>query len=204
LHDSAPAFFYARLFSAFGLDFSTPHFHDRELDMRKFVGWLGGIASAVITAVLIYHFTAPKPAVPPTTFEGMVIDGAQSVPIKEAMVQFEIEPSATGNGPYHDFTDENGSYKLDVSELPATVKVTLQAQAKGFHESKAVALASLKNDNRTDFVLVPLPTPESTHPGPTPTATPLPTVEGTLPPSVRFHYVPKAVSQRIVFRAAGH
>jgi hypothetical protein len=172
--------------------------------MRKFIGWLGGIASAVITAVLIYHFTAPKPPVPPTTFEGMVIDGGQSVPIKEAMVLFEVEPSAPGNGPYHDFTDENGSYKIDVSELPGTVKVTLRAKARGFHDSNPVSLAALKNDNRNDFVLAPLPSPEPPHPGATPTATPVPTVGGTLPASFKMRYVPKTLSQRIDFRALSH
>jgi hypothetical protein len=159
--------------------------------MRKLIGWLGGIASAVITAVLIYHFTVPKPPTPPTTFEGMVIDGKQSVPIKEAMVLFEVEPGTSGNGPYHDFTDENGSYKMDVSELPSSVKVVLRAQAKGFHESKPVSLAALKNDNRTDFVLIPLPTPEPAHPGPTPT----PAV--TAPGPVKLRYIPKPFSQRI-------
>ena len=159
----------------------------------------------VIASLLIYYFT-PKPPVP-TTFEGMVIDGVQSVPIKQAMVLFEVEPGAPGNGPYHDFTDENGSYKMDVAGLPDTVKVTLRVQAKGFHESRPVALAVLKSDNRTDFVLVPLPTPEP-HPGATPAATPpatpLPTVGATVPPSLKLRYVPKALSQKVDFRAPGH
>jgi hypothetical protein len=128
----------------------------------------------------------------------MVIDGGNSVPIKEAMVQFEVEPSSPGNGPYHDFTDENGSYKLDVSDLPEKVKVTLRAQAKGFHESKPIALAALKNDNRTDFVLVPIPseTPHTSNPAGTPT----PPAQATPVTPIKLRYIPKTFSQKIILK----
>lgn len=161
--------------------------------MRSFVVWVGGIVATVIGGVLIYHFTTPAA---PNTFEGMVIDGAQSAPIKEAMVLFEIEPSSPGNGPYHDFTDENGSYKIDISQLPGTVKVTVRAQAKGFRDSKPVSLASLKTDNRTDFVLEPAPSGGTPHPEASPLATPAVA-------HMALRYVPKALPQKITFQAAG-
>ena len=129
----------------------------------------------------------------------MVIDGGNSIPIKEAMVQFEVEPSSPGNGPYHDFTDENGSYKLDVSDLPDKVKVTLRAQAKGFHESKPIALAALKNDNRTDFVLVPIPT-ETPHTNGNPAGTPTPPPQTTPAPPIKLRYIPKMLPQKIILK----
>lgn len=166
--------------------------------MRSFVIWLGGIVATVVGGLLVYHFTTPRT----NTFEGMVIDGAQSVPIKEARVVFAIEPSSPGNGPYNDFTDENGSYRMDLSQLPRTVKVTMHATAKGFRDSNPVSLAppftliSQTTDNRTDFVLEPLPTQVTAHPVATPAPTP---VVG----HIKLQYVPKAFTRNITFQASG-
>jgi hypothetical protein len=149
--------------------------------MKKFIGWVGGIAAAVISSVLIYYLTRPTPPPPAITFEGMVINGVENAPLKEAMVIFEIKGAASNNGPLHDFTDEHGSYRMDFSGLNKSTGIALHAKAKGFRDPAPILLASIENDNRHDFVLMPLPvaTPAATpvtspNPTHTPAATPLP------------------------------
>jgi hypothetical protein len=148
----------------------------------KFVKWVGGIATPVIIAVLIYHFATPKPVPPPppaptpVTFEGMVINGAVNAPLQGAMVSFEI--SETAGGPYHDFTDEHGSYRIDFAGLKTPVRATLRAEANGFQPSRPVPLTAGNNDNRADFVLHPVPVAPHQESTPTPT----PTVGSTHPP----------------------
>lgn len=135
----------------------------------KFIKWVGGIATPVIVAVLIYHFTTPKapPAPPaPVTFEGMVINGAANAPLQGAMVSFEI--SETAGGPYHDFTDEHGSYRIDFAGLKTPVRATLRAAANGFLPSKPIPLTANGNDNRADFVLHPIAPQTGGTPTPTP------------------------------------
>jgi hypothetical protein len=139
--------------------------------MRKFMGWLGGIAATVIGGVAIWYFTKPPE---PFTFEGMVIDGGGNAPLPKAMVSFEIKDRAQSKGPYHDFTDEHGSYHIDFSGLSKSANVTVKASANGFHESRPVAFASVGNDNRQDFMLTPATAPPP--PGPTTSATPHPLV----------------------------
>ena len=150
----------------------------RSSSFSKFIKWVGGIATPVIVAVLIYHFTTPKPAPPapaPVTFEGMVIKGAANAPLQGAMVSFEI--SETAGGPYHDFTDEHGSYRIDFTGLKTPVRATLRAEANGFQPSRPLSLAANGNSNRADFVLHPVPQQSSGS-----TATPTPTPASTHPP----------------------
>jgi len=144
--------------------------------MKKVMSWVAGIAATVISSVLIYRFTTPKAVPPPPApmvFEGMVIDGAQNAPLKGAMVTFEVKDSAPNTGPLHDFTDDHGSYRKDFSGLDKASTVVLHAQANGFKAASAFTFSALGDDNRRDFVLLPLP---GTGPNgrPAPEATPHP------------------------------
>ena len=146
--------------------------------MKKFISWAGGIVAAVVSGVLIYRLTTPTPVPPPPppmTFEGMVIDGAQNTPVQGAMVTFEIKEISPNSGPYHDFTDEHGSYRKDFSGLDKSSSVVVHAQAHGFGEVRAFTFNPLGGDNLHDFMLMPLPV---AHPGatPPPAATPHPEV----------------------------
>jgi hypothetical protein len=152
--------------------------------ISKFLRWAGGIVGTVIASVLIYHFTTPKPAplpAPPITFEGMVINGAVNAPLQGAMVSFEITDAP--GGPYHDFSDEHGSYRIDFAGLKTTSSAVLRAQANGFQPSQQVSLASIATNNRADFVLHPVP--PSDIPGPGPSPTPQPTMAPHPPIYVR-------------------
>lgn len=160
--------------------------------INKFLGWAAGIAGTVIASVLIYHFTTPAP---PVTFEGMVINGAVNAPLQGAMVSFEI--ADTPGGPYHDFTDEHGSYRLGFNGLKNRSRAVIRAEANGFQPSRPLALASLTSDNRADFVLHPIPA--HTGPGPTPSPTPQPTVN-VRPPI----YVRKSSAQMIRIQPLTH
>jgi hypothetical protein len=126
--------------------------------MGKFLGWLAGILATVIAGWLIWYLEKPKP---PTTFEGMVIDGALNAPVQNAMVSIEIKSSAPNGGPYHDFTDEHGSYRIDFSDLSKSSSVTFQVSAKGFQEPAPASLSIVDTDIRKDFVLTPVATPPS-------------------------------------------
>ena len=142
--------------------------------LNRFLGWAAGIATPVIVAVLIYHFTRPAPVPAPTpsiTFEGMVINGDANLPLQGAMVSFEITDAL--GGPYHEFSDEHGSYRIDFAGLNTSSSAVLRAQANGFQPSDPVSLMSISIDNRADFVLHPLPAvATSGSPGPSPTPQP--------------------------------
>ena len=144
--------------------------------MKSFLTWFGGIAATVIGGVLIYYFTKPTPPPPEFAFEGMVIDGERSVPVKDALVSFEVEGAGAADA-YHDLTDENGSYGIKLSGLSETSKVTLRVHANGYRD-ESKHFASLINDNRYDPILraVPTPPPVTGAHAATPTPTPAPTL----------------------------
>lgn len=153
--------------------------------MKKFISWVGGIAAAVLSAVLISHFNQPPS---PITFEGMVIDQIQNVPLHNAKVSFEVEQNPSSKT-YHDFTDEHGSYKLPFDGLSKASKVIVSVHANGFHDPQPVPLDSLNNSNRVDFELSPLSTPNPTL-KPRPATPPSPLAQ-------RPKYIPKLPVQAI-------
>jgi hypothetical protein len=120
--------------------------------MGKFIGWLGGILAVVIGGWLVWYLTRPPST---TTFEGMVINGDASAPVPGAMVSIEIK-SAPSTEPYHDFTDDHGSYRLDFTGLGRSSNVTIQVTAKGFQRPGPASIGTVALDNRRDFVLTPL------------------------------------------------
>jgi hypothetical protein len=72
--------------------------------------WAGGIASAVIAAVLIYHFTQVKPPVPPPTYPqfgltGLITDSTTKQPIANAIVTASFENNIKSYT-----TDGSGAY----------------------------------------------------------------------------------------------
>jgi len=119
--------------------------------MGKFLGWLGGIAAAVIGGWLVWYLTRP-PAT--TTFEGMVINGTAEAPLANAIVTVEIAGTAD-SGSFHDFTDEHGSYRLDFTGLGKPSGVTVSVEAKGFLAVTPASIRTVGPDNRLDFVMMP-------------------------------------------------
>jgi hypothetical protein len=123
----------------------------REITMGKFLGWLGGILAAVIAGYAIWYFTRPAPT---TTFEGMVINGPQVAPLANAIVSVEFA-GGPNRGPFHDFTDEHGAYRLDFTGLGEVSGVTIAVQAKGFQTAQPASLRKITADTHQDFVLIP-------------------------------------------------
>jgi hypothetical protein len=123
--------------------------------MNKVIGWVAGILATVIGSCLVYYLTRPPTT---TTFEGMVINGEASAPISGALVSLEIKSAANGE-PYHDFTDEHGSYRLDFTGLEKSTTVTIAVTAHGFEALAPASIRAAPLDNRRDFVLTPLSAP---------------------------------------------
>jgi len=157
--------------------------------MGKFIGWLGGMLTAVIGGWLVWYLTRP-PAT--TTFEGMVINGEASAPVAGAMVSVEIK-GIPSSEPYHDFTDEHGSYRIDFTGLSKSSGATGQGQARDFQPAASTAIATVVLDNRHDFVLKPL---AMAGPNPPPPTSPGVAV-GHVPPAAMVKYVPKPAKQAI-------
>jgi hypothetical protein len=129
--------------------------------------WVLGIVAAVISAALVYHFSAPSASPPVITFEGLVIDGEQNTAIGTALVSLELQDRSGQS--YHAFTDDHGSYKILLSGLSKSARATLRVQAKGYRESSRT-IPSLAGENRNDWVLTPLPDASpKTQSRPTPT-----------------------------------
>ncbi|HEY2468555.1 MAG TPA: carboxypeptidase-like regulatory domain-containing protein [Terracidiphilus sp.] len=129
--------------------------------MGKFGSWLAGILGSIIVGVGIYYFTKPKPTpLPPptpvvTTLEGMVYSG--STPVPRAMVAVDLK-GADPNGPIHQVTDENGSYRFEFPGLPTDATAMLQVTANGYQQAEPKSLGSpLATDIRLDFPLIPTP-----------------------------------------------
>ncbi len=132
--------------------------------MGKFWGWLAGVAATVIAGYLTWYFTRPPAPPVVTTFEGMVYSGSKPVP--GAMVAVALTGSAGANGPYHNVTDQNGAYMIDLSGVPANTAATLSVSAAGYAGAQPKQVASpLQNDERIDFplaALIPIPV-QSSH-----------------------------------------
>jgi hypothetical protein len=160
--------------------------------MGKFLGWLGGILATVIAGVAIWHFTRPAPT---TTFEGMVINGPAVAPLANAIVSVEFTGRANG-GPFHDFTDAHGAYRLDFAGLGEVSGVTIAVQAKGFQAAPATTLRKIAADTHQDFVLIP----EGSPPPPPPPPGGTTAGEAHLPMVARMPvYVQKPVTKAFKF-----
>jgi hypothetical protein len=157
--------------------------------MKKFLGWLGGILAAVIATVLGWYFTRPPQT---TTFQGMVINREASAPVSGAMVSIELS-GAPNNQPFHDFTDGNGSYRLDFTNLSKSTTAKIEVTAKGFEVPRPASITSVTMQNRLDFEMTPLPSA-----GPPPP--PPPGGLTHLPLNARPAFIPKVVSQGAIFR----
>lgn len=128
--------------------------------MGSFGKWLAGIVGSIIVGCAIFYLTRPKPVLPPppppavTTFEGLIYSGGAPVP--KAMVAVNLTGDPASNGAAHNFTDDNGSYRIDFTGLPSGTGATLQVTATGYQDAGAKSLASpLQFDNRLDFALTP-------------------------------------------------
>jgi hypothetical protein len=131
--------------------------------MKNFLAWLGGIAASVIAGVLVYYYTVPTPGI---QFEGMVIDAKQEIPVRNAEVSFQIEGTGASEL-FHDFTDDNGSYGINLAGLSKSSTVLLRFHAKGYRDESKV-FHPLSDDNRHDATLSPVapshaPTPQPVH-----------------------------------------
>jgi hypothetical protein len=143
------------------------HSETKERSVGKVGNWLAGILAGIIVGCAVWYFTkAPAPPVV-TTFEGMVY--SKSVPVPKAMVAVEFTGEANNTGPVHDFTDDNGSYRIDFTGLPKGAGATVRVSATGFKDPKARSVAGpLEQDIHVDFPLEPvaevhLPTPSPVH-----------------------------------------
>jgi hypothetical protein len=129
--------------------------------MSKFNKWLAGILGPIIVAVAIFYLTKTPPPPPPppppavTVLEGMVYSG--STPVPHALVAVDLKGTGLTNGPVHDLTDANGSYRFDFTGLPKDTGATLSATAAGYQNSSAQSLAGpLLSDIHMDFPLLPV------------------------------------------------
>jgi hypothetical protein len=132
--------------------------------MKKFMGWLGGIAAAVIASLVVYYVTRPPVEM---QFEGMVIDRVQNAPLPKVMVLFDVSKSSV-DGTYHGETDENGSYNVKVPGVSKSSRVVLHVDAKGYLDDPHL-YTSLDIDNRYDPDLTPVSGPVAA-PRPPPSA----------------------------------
>jgi hypothetical protein len=150
--------------------------------MRAVGGWLAGILATIIGGYLLWYLTQPPSA---TVFEGMVYSG--SSPVARALVSLELAGNGANGGPFHDSTDENGSYRLDFTGLSKDARATLSVAASGYGESEPKSLPTpLGPDNHLDFPLTPVSKIFNPHPG----------VTQTLPGApARPRYVPKAAEK---------
>jgi hypothetical protein len=140
--------------------------------MSKFGKWFAGILGPIIIGVAIFYLTktpTPPPPPPPpavTVFEGMVYSG--SAPVPRALVAVDLKGTGLTNGPVHDLTDPNGSYRFDFTGLPKDAGATLSVTASGYQNSSAQSLASpLQPDIHLDFPLAPVAVQAPAGLGPT-------------------------------------
>lgn len=134
---------------------------EKESGIGKVVTWVAGVAATIISSVAIWYFTKPAPAPPPppppvvTKFEGMVYSG--SAPVAKAMVVLDLTGDPAANGDYHDITDENGAYSIELTGLPQGIGAQVAASAQGFTNAQPQAMASpLSTDERMDISLTPV------------------------------------------------
>ena len=127
----------------------------QEAPVSKLGIWLAGILASVIAGYAVWYFTQP-PAT--TILEGMAYSANAAVP--KAMVSLTLKGNGADSGPFHNVTDENGSYRFDFTGLPSTTSATLSVVASGFHDPSPKSVGSpLGPDTHLDLPLTPLVVP---------------------------------------------
>jgi len=140
------------------------------------LSWAGGIASAVITAVLIYHFTQPAPPVTPpaatiapVALNGVVANSATHMLIGSANVTVTLGPNTV-----QQLTDPLGRYSVVLAPVGADANMgNVKIAAPGYVEySNSVALQP--GNNYAEIAIDPVPPPSAPAPvaGTTPAAAP--------------------------------
>src|ERR1700760_1733360 len=139
---------------------------DQENKWWTFWKSVGGITGAVITGVLIYHFTQPKPT-PPTPpvvlpqlgLNGFVRDSATQAIVKNALVTVGL-----GAAVAEQRTDDNGQYAFILTGTGATGNdVSVTVAANGYQEWSG-SLTIPSGPQIEDFNITPVATAAATPP----------------------------------------
>jgi hypothetical protein len=128
------------------------------------LSWAGGIASAVITAVLIYHFTQPAPPVTPpaptiapVALNGVVANSATHTLIGSANVTVTLGPNTV-----QQLTDPLGRYSVVLVPVGADANMgNVKIAAPGYVDySNSVELQP--GNNYAEIAINPVPPPSPT------------------------------------------
>lgn len=168
---------------------------------KEILIWIAGIIAAILGGVGTYYLTRP-PAV--TTFEGMVYSGSDAVP--NAFVELDLTGAPAGSGTYHDETDPQGSYRIELTGLNADVSASLRVTVKGYRSPGPQLFPKVAGqDVRYDFGLDPLAAAAPPPPPPAPGAQ-APAAAPAVPPAAVQQrlplprYVPKLAQQAARFK----
>lgn len=105
--------------------------------------WIGGILTPVITAVLIYYLTRPKPQSVGIDVEGRAIDISK---VPTSLVAGATVRLDAGTFSGVQVTDNEGRYVFEIDNLPGTTPATFTIDAKGFqHFAVNKTLEQLSN-----------------------------------------------------------
>jgi len=122
---------------------------------------IGGVASTVIAAVLIYYFTRPTPVTPPPptlSVEGLVTNETTHDPVANASVTVSI-----GSNSVQQNTDTEGRYSVVLNGTTTANMGTIAIQAAGYDPySNTVALTT--GENFTEIPIDPIPQPAPGQP----------------------------------------
>ncbi|HEY4358925.1 MAG TPA: hypothetical protein VGN16_24475 [Acidobacteriaceae bacterium] len=140
---------------------------DQENKWWTFWKSVGGITGAVITGVLIYHFTQPKPVatttppivLPQLGLNGFVRDSATQTIVKDALVTVGL-----GTAVAEQRTDENGQYAFILTGTGTTDnEVSVTVAANGYqHWSGSLTVPA--GPQIEDFDITPIATAVVTPP----------------------------------------
>lgn len=155
----------------------------KEQPLIKFKGWAGGILAMVIAGLLLYYFARPPVT---TTPEGMVNNSDASAPVRGAMGSVEI-PGVPGS-PWHDSTDEHGSYQLDFTGLRKTSGAAVEVQDNNFQPVKSTSIAAVTLADH--YVLFLRPLTQTPHPIPG-------AAIAHIPPPATLRYIPKLENKAV-------
>ena len=112
--------------------------------------WIGGILTPVITAVLIYYLTRPKPQALAIDVEGRAVDISKVPTSLVAGATVKLE-AGTFSGVQ--VTDNEGRYVFEIDNLPGTTPATFTIDAKGFqHFAVNKTLEQLSNTDESQLV----------------------------------------------------